>query len=83
MPQAAWNDKRERQYKHIKASAKDRGESEDVAEEIVSELPKEAREETERRWQITTPQWPIMRAVLYGVTRDQMMAALGTTRSCR
>jgi hypothetical protein len=30
--------------------------------------------ETERRWQITTPQWPMMHAVLYGVTRDQMMA---------
>jgi hypothetical protein len=31
-------------------------------------------EETNRRWQATTPQWPIMHAVLYGVTRDQMMA---------
>ncbi|MBC7894041.1 MAG: fucose isomerase [Cytophagaceae bacterium] len=31
-------------------------------------------EETERRWQATTPQWPIMHAVLYGVTRDQLMA---------
>ncbi len=31
-------------------------------------------EETERRWQATTPQWPIMHAVLQGVTRDQMMA---------
>ncbi len=31
-------------------------------------------EETERRWRITTPQWPIMHAVLCGVTRDQMMA---------
>ena len=31
-------------------------------------------EETERRWQATTPQWPIMHAVLVGVTRDQMMA---------
>ena len=30
--------------------------------------------ETERRWQATTPQWPIMHAVLYGITRDQMMA---------
>jgi hypothetical protein len=30
--------------------------------------------ETQRRWQATTPQWPIMHAVLYGVTRDQMMA---------
>jgi hypothetical protein len=31
-------------------------------------------EETERRWKATTPQWPIMHAVTYGVTRDQMMA---------
>ncbi|MFO1477310.1 MAG: L-fucose/L-arabinose isomerase family protein [Verrucomicrobiota bacterium] len=32
------------------------------------------RKETERRWRDTTPQWPIMHAVLEGVTRDQMMA---------
>ena len=32
------------------------------------------REETERRWQCTTPQWPIMHAVTYGVSRDQLMA---------
>jgi hypothetical protein len=31
-------------------------------------------EETERRWQATTSQWPIMHAVTYGVSRDQMMA---------
>jgi hypothetical protein len=31
-------------------------------------------EETERRWNITTPQWPVMHAVTYGVSRDQMMA---------
>jgi len=31
-------------------------------------------EETERRWAATTPQWPMMHAVLYGVTRDQFMA---------
>jgi hypothetical protein len=30
-------------------------------------------EETERRWRITTPQWPIMHAVTRGVSRDQMM----------
>jgi len=30
--------------------------------------------ETERRWRETTPQWPIMHAVLKGITRDQMMA---------
>jgi L-fucose isomerase-like protein len=31
-------------------------------------------EETRRRWASTTPQWPIMHAVLYGVSRDQLMA---------
>ena len=37
----------------------------------VVELP---QAETERRWRETTPQWPIMHAVLDGITRDQMMA---------
>jgi hypothetical protein len=32
------------------------------------------REETDRRWQATTPQWPIMHAVTYGASRNQMMA---------
>lgn len=32
------------------------------------------REETEDRWKETTVQWPIMHAVLPGITRDQMMA---------
>ena len=35
------------------------------------ELP---AEETERRWNATTPQWPIMHAVIDGVSRNQMMA---------
>lgn len=30
--------------------------------------------ETDRRWSLTTPQWPIMHAVLNGVGRDQLMA---------
>lgn len=30
--------------------------------------------ETRRRLEATTPQWPIMHAVTYGVTRDQLMA---------
>jgi hypothetical protein len=42
----------------------------DLGRAKVVELP---LEETERRWQMTTPQWPIMSAVLYGVTRDQLM----------
>ncbi|MGZ4707051.1 MAG: plasmid stabilization protein [Acidimicrobiales bacterium] len=36
MPQRAWNDKRERQYEHIKESVLDRGEDEDTAEEIAA-----------------------------------------------
>ncbi|MEU7820435.1 plasmid stabilization protein [Catellatospora sp. NPDC049111] len=36
MPQQAWSAKRERQYEHIKASAEERGKSEDVAEEIAA-----------------------------------------------
>ncbi|BCJ74343.1 hypothetical protein CS0771_38870 [Catellatospora sp. IY07-71] len=36
MPQQAWSAKRERQYKHIKESAQERGKSEDVAEEIAA-----------------------------------------------
>jgi hypothetical protein len=43
----------------------------DLGRATIVELP---RAETERRWQATTPQWPIMHAVLHGVTRDQMMA---------
>lgn len=40
----------------------------------VGEVVKLPEEETQRRWQGTTPQWPIMHAVLKGVSRDQMMA---------
>jgi plasmid stabilization system protein ParE len=36
MPQEQWSRKRERQYEHIKDSAKERGESEDRAEEIAA-----------------------------------------------
>ncbi|MBU1698870.1 MAG: fucose isomerase [Candidatus Eisenbacteria bacterium] len=43
----------------------------DLGRAKVVELPEE---ETERRLRETTYQWPVMNAVLYGVTRDQMMA---------
>jgi len=43
----------------------------DLGRGSVVELP---AEETERRLQATTPQWPIMHAVLHGIGRDQMMA---------
>ncbi|NUP51952.1 MAG: plasmid stabilization protein [Catenulispora sp.] len=36
MPRGQWSKKRERQYEHIKESAKDRGESTDRAEEIAA-----------------------------------------------
>ncbi len=43
----------------------------DLGRAEAIELP---RAETERRWKVTTPQWPVMHAVLDGVTRDQFMA---------
>jgi hypothetical protein len=43
----------------------------DIGRGGVVALPSE---ETERRWQATTLQWPIMHAVTYGVSRDQLMA---------
>jgi hypothetical protein len=43
----------------------------DIGRAGVVELPPE---ETQRRWRETTPQWPIMHAVTYGVGRDEMMA---------
>src|SRR5262249_51033464 len=43
----------------------------DIGRGKVVQLPDS---ETQRRWNSTTPQWPIMHAVTYGVSRDQMMA---------
>ena len=43
----------------------------DIGRGKVVELPPE---ESERRWHDTTPQWPMMHAVTYGVSRDQLMA---------
>ena len=43
----------------------------DIGRAQVVSLPEE---ETRRRLESTTPQWPIMHAVTYGVSRDQMMA---------
>jgi hypothetical protein len=43
----------------------------DLGRATAVELPEG---ETQRRWEATTPEWPIMHAVLHGVTRDQMMA---------
>jgi hypothetical protein len=43
----------------------------DLGRARAVELP---QEENERRWQLTNWQWPMMQTVLYGITRDQMMA---------
>jgi hypothetical protein len=43
----------------------------DVGRGTVVALPPE---EMQFRWQSTTPQWPMMSAVLHGVSRDQLMA---------
>jgi len=43
----------------------------DIGRAQVVKLPEE---ETRRRLESTTKQWPIMHAVTYGVSRDQMMA---------
>ena len=43
----------------------------DLGRAKVVALP---QEETDRRWQMTTPHWPIMSAVLNGVSRNQLMA---------
>jgi hypothetical protein len=43
----------------------------DVGRGHVADLP---AAETERRLSLTTPQWPIMHAVLHGVGRDELMA---------
>ncbi|MFC0531628.1 fucose isomerase [Phytohabitans kaempferiae] len=43
----------------------------DLGRATVRELP---AAETQRRLDATTPQWPIMHAVLHGISRDQFMA---------
>jgi hypothetical protein len=43
----------------------------DLGRGTVAQLPPE---ETARRLEATTPEWPIMHAVLHGIDRDQMMA---------
>ena len=43
----------------------------DIGRAKVVELPPA---EIERRWKMTTSQWPMMQAITYGVTRNQFMA---------
>ncbi len=50
MPQEAWNEKRERQYEHIKDSYEERGVTEDEAEERAARtVNKERRESGETK----------------------------------
>jgi hypothetical protein len=49
MPQQSWSDKRERQYEHIKEGLRDRGESEDTAEEIAARTVNKERKGMEGR----------------------------------
>jgi hypothetical protein len=46
MPQEAWSSKRERQYEHIKESAKERGASTDRAKEIAARTVNKERART-------------------------------------
>jgi L-fucose isomerase-like protein len=43
----------------------------DIGRGRAVELPKE---ETDRLWKITNPEWPMMHAITYGVSRNQFMA---------
>ena len=43
MPQKVWNQKRERQYEHIKESLEERGRSEDLSEEVAARNVNKAR----------------------------------------
>jgi hypothetical protein len=43
----------------------------DIGRARAIELPEA---ETQRRWESTTPQWPIMHVILQGTSRDQFMA---------
>jgi hypothetical protein len=43
VPQQAWSDKRERQYKHIKQNLKKRGRTEDTAERIAAATVNQTR----------------------------------------
>ena len=43
MPQQAWNEKRERQYEHIKDNLEEQGRSEETAEEIAARTVNKAR----------------------------------------
>jgi hypothetical protein len=48
MPSKTWSDKDERQYRHVKHSERDRGRSEDRAEEIAARTVNKQRKKEGR-----------------------------------
>ena len=46
MPQKAWSDKRERQYEHVRESAKNQGKSTERAKEIAARTVNKQRSES-------------------------------------
>jgi len=54
MPQKAWSNKDERQYEHIKKSAKDRGRSVERAKEIAARTVNKQRQDEGRTSQKTS-----------------------------
>ena len=54
MPQNAWNDKRERQYEHIKKSELERGRSTEKAKEMAARTVNKQRREAGETPQKTT-----------------------------
>ena len=58
MPQQAWSDKRERQYEHVKESARERGASTKRAKEIAARTVNKERarsgESKSRPWRTST-----------------------------
>ena len=64
MPQQQWDNKRERQYKHIKDQKKERGTSEDRAEEIAARTVNKNRaqqDESEQQSKTSTEDIPPQR----------------------
>ena len=66
MPSGAWSTKRERQYGHIKNGLRQRGETEEVAEEIAARTVNKERGE---KWRIEGGQSLLHRRYLFGSAR--------------
>ena len=76
MPARAWSSKRERQYEHIKGSAKKRGAGEDRAEEIAARTVNKNRAQSGES-RCGTP----LRSVVAGSVRVSPGPAAGRSNS--